>query len=169
MVKVQRSIYLLIVLSMRERKCLGVVAPLSMQNSIFSDLSALLHKIQGHPERMLSSLHDSRKEVAGGSVFLCLQSSSPLHATRVKPQLLFQFHTSFLCHVLFIPHCHWVGWGPLLSLLSLPHREGYSLRMKKLAQDKHLSQLWHWVPNPHPLTACTFLAEAKILQSWMKE
>ena len=31
--------------------------------------------------------------------------------------------TPFLSSVLLIPHCPWVGWGPLLSLLCLPHEK----------------------------------------------
>lgn len=87
---------------------------------------------------MPSSLHDIRKEVAGGSLFLFLQSISPLPATRVKPQLLFRVDTfPELC----LTHSSLPlgGVGPSLVTIMPATREGYSLRMKKLVQDKHLS------------------------------
>lgn len=126
-----------IVSFMWQKKCLGVAALLHIRDFIFSELVTLLQMVRGYSEPMppRESWHAlSGPQEEGAGEFMPLLSTVQLPSSYYdrKPNTCSSFHPSFSGLVLFIPHCHLVGWGSRLSLSSLEYIEG-NWEFKQLA------------------------------------
>lgn len=152
-----------------------MVAPLHTETFDFSDLGALLQKIHvALRECIPGRSRDAWQQEGGiGRLSASLSTSKcPLHTYDGKAPFVFQFPHLFPKPCLFIPHCHLVGWGALVTLI--PPKQRVRLRMKKRIQGENTGYLWFWVSDPHPWTSGVFLAvkvasaKSSLVAQWVK-